>query len=86
VHIRQPERGTTSPTTIAREVSADESALWSEAFPWLAEVFEAVAPVVIAFAGRQPAAICHSPRGHTAYAAEAGVVTLELYGEDWHVT
>jgi glutathione S-transferase len=27
----------------------------------------------------EPAAVCHSPRGHTAHAAEAGVVTLEPF-------
>jgi hypothetical protein len=63
----------------AREVSADESSVWSEAFPWLADEFEAVAPVVIAFEAGQPAAICHSPRGCTAAAAEAGVETLEPF-------
>jgi hypothetical protein len=63
----------------AREVSARESAVWSEAFPWLADEFEAVAPVVIAFEAGQPAAICHSPRGCTAAAAEAGVETLEPF-------
>jgi hypothetical protein len=63
----------------AREVVANERALWIEAFPWLAEGFEAVAPVVIAFAGARPAAVCHSPRGRTAAAAEAGVETLEPF-------
>jgi hypothetical protein len=60
----------------AREVGVEESALWGEAFPWLAEAFRAVAPVAIAFAGGQPAAICHAPRGCTESAAEAGVETL----------
>lgn len=63
----------------AREVAAAESALWFEAFPWLAEEFEAVTPVVIAFAAGQPAAVCHSPRGRTAWAAEAGIETLEPF-------
>ncbi len=63
----------------AREVTAGESSVWLEAFPWLAEAFEAVAPVVIAFEAGQPAAICHSPRGRTASAAEAGVETLEPF-------
>lgn len=60
----------------AREVAADERSLWCDAFPWLAAEFDAVAPVAIAFAGGRPAAICHSPRGRTALAAEAGVETL----------
>lgn len=59
----------------AREIEASERGAWSEAFPWLAAEFEAVAPVAIAFAGR-PAAICHAPRGLTPFAAEAGVETL----------
>jgi hypothetical protein len=63
----------------AREVSADESSVWSEAFPWLADEFTAVTPVVIAFEAGQAAAVCHSPRGRTASAAEAGVVTLEPF-------
>jgi hypothetical protein len=63
----------------AREVSASESSLWSEAFPWLADEFAAVMPVVIAFEAGQAAAVCHAPRGRTASAAEAGVVTLESF-------
>jgi hypothetical protein len=63
----------------AREISADESSDWPEAFPWLANEFEAIAPVVIAFEAGQPAAICHSPRGLTAFASEAGVETLEPF-------
>ena len=63
----------------AREVAAGERALWGDAFRWLAEHFEALAPVVIAFDAGRPAAICHSPRGCTASAAEAGVETLEPF-------
>jgi len=63
----------------AREVSASERSEWFDAFPWLAEEFEAVAPVVIAFEAGHPAAICHSPRGLTAAAAEAGVETVERF-------
>lgn len=63
----------------AREVGADEAALWREAFPWLAEEFAAVTPVVIAFEAGRAAAICHAPRGRTARAAEAGVETLERF-------
>jgi len=63
----------------AREVAADDRAAWNEAFPWLAEDFEALAPVVIAFEAGQPAAVCHSPRGCTDAAAEAGVETLEAF-------
>lgn len=63
----------------AREIDASEASDCREAFPWLAEDFEAVAPVVIAFADRRPASICHSPRGCTADAAEAGVETLEPF-------
>jgi len=62
--------------TRAREVAADECSRWRDAFPWLADEFDAVAPVAIAFAGAQPAAICHAPRGRTARAAEAGVETI----------
>ena len=63
----------------ARELRADERARWLDAFPWLAEEFGAVAPVAIAFEAGEPAAICHSPRGLTAVAAEAGVETLEPF-------
>jgi hypothetical protein len=63
----------------AREVTADERHAWSEAFPWVAEEFAAIAPVVIAFEAGHPAAICHTPRGCTAAAAEAGVETLEPF-------
>lgn len=60
----------------ARVVSFEEAPAWLEAFPWLAEHFGAWAPVAIAFDGGRPAALCHSPRGCTDRAAEAGVVTL----------
>lgn len=60
----------------AREIAVDERLNWPNAFPWLAEEFEAIAPVAIAFEGGQAASICHSPRGHTEHAAEAGVETL----------
>lgn len=63
----------------AREVVASEKSGWADAFPWLAEEFEAVTPVAIAFEAGQPAAICHSPRGLTAVAAEAGVETLARF-------
>lgn len=72
-----PERPPHDPR--AREVSADERSVWIEAFPWLAEEFTAVAPVVIAFEAGRAAAICHTPRGCTARAAEAGVETLEAF-------
>jgi len=63
----------------AREVAADEVPLWSEAFPWLQAEFDAVRPVAIAFAAGRPAAICHSARGCTPAAAEAGVETSEPF-------
>jgi RimJ/RimL family protein N-acetyltransferase len=63
----------------AREVAAHETSAWHDTFPWLANHFNALAPVVIAFADGQPAAVCHSPRGCTAVAAEAGVETLEPF-------
>jgi hypothetical protein len=63
----------------AREIDAKEDSGWREAFPWLAEHFEAMAPVVIAFADGQPASVCHSPRGCSTFAAEAGVETLEPF-------
>jgi RimJ/RimL family protein N-acetyltransferase len=63
----------------AREITAGESSAWLDAFPWLREEFEAVAPVAIAFEAGEPAAICHSPRGLTTAAAEAGVETIERF-------
>jgi hypothetical protein len=63
----------------AREIAAGERAAFGEAFAWLAGEFESVAPVAIAFEDDRPAAICHSPRGVTDRAAEAGVETLELF-------
>jgi hypothetical protein len=63
----------------ARVVSFDEGTAWRSAFPWLAEHFDASSPVVIAFDDGRPAAVCHSPRGCTAVASEAGVVTLEAH-------
>jgi RimJ/RimL family protein N-acetyltransferase len=63
----------------AREVTIAEKSEWLEAFPWLGEQFDAFAPVVIAFDAGRPAALCHSPRGRTLLAAEAGVETLEPF-------
>jgi RimJ/RimL family protein N-acetyltransferase len=63
----------------AREITAAEASQWTEIYPWLEIEFEAVAPVAIAFEAGQPAAICHSPRGVTALAAEAGVETIERF-------
>ena len=63
----------------AREIAGGESSDWPEAFPWLSDEFESIAPVAIAFEAGQPAAICHSPRGLTSVAAEAGVETLEPF-------
>lgn len=63
----------------AREVTADERSLWHPVFPWLAESFDAITPVIIAFDAGRPAAVCHSPRGRTAHAAEAGVETLQAF-------
>lgn len=63
----------------AREVTADDSQEWAEAFPWLAERFGELAPVVVAFEAGQPASVCHSPRGSTGAAAEAGVETLARF-------
>lgn len=63
----------------AREVSAPLPPACVQAFPWLAEELAAVAPVVIGFEEGHPGAICHSPRGLTAAAAEAGVETLEAF-------
>jgi hypothetical protein len=63
----------------AREVTAHETSDWCEAFPWLADHFDAAAPAVVAFADGRPASVCHSPRGCTALAAEAGVETLEPF-------
>jgi RimJ/RimL family protein N-acetyltransferase len=63
----------------AREASFASEAAWRPVFPWLGEHFEALAPVVIAFDGGQPAAVCHAPRGCTASAAEAGVETLAAH-------
>ena len=63
----------------AREVTIRDALECREAFPWLAVELDAVSPVAIAFEGGEPAAICHSPRGMTAAAAEAGVETLERF-------
>jgi len=63
----------------ARVVEAEGPAQWLDAFPWLAEHFEALSPVAIAFEAGEAAAVCHSPRGLTAHAAEAGVETLEPF-------
>ena len=35
--------------------------------------------MVIASADGQPASVCHSPRGYSSFAAEAGVETLEPF-------
>jgi hypothetical protein len=63
----------------AREIEPGERSDWPEVFPWLGHEYEAVAPVAIAFEGGAPVAICHSPRGKTADAAEAGVETREPF-------
>lgn len=63
----------------ARLVSAEETDAWRDAFPWLGSHFAALSPVAIAFDGGRPAALCHSPRGCTRDAAEAGVETLEPF-------
>jgi hypothetical protein len=63
----------------ARLVRAEDCAALGDAFPWLAAEFVAVAPVAIAFDGGEPAAICHAPRGMTAFVAEAGVETIERF-------
>lgn len=63
----------------ARLVSRDESDEWRSAFPWVAPHFAELSPVAIAFDGGRPAALCHSPRGRTRDAAEAGVETLERF-------
>jgi hypothetical protein len=63
----------------AREVEEDPRGPWLEAFPWLGGGCAALAPVVIAFEGGEPAAVCHSPRGCTDAVAEAGVETLERF-------
>lgn len=48
-------------------------------FRWLAAAPEYLAPLAIAEVDGVVAAACHSPRGRTATAAEAGVLTLEAY-------
>lgn len=63
----------------AREIAPREAADLATIFPWLADEYEAVRPVVIAFEDREPAAICCSPRGITRRAAEAGVETLPAF-------
>lgn len=63
----------------AREIDAAEVSAYARVFPWLPEEFSHVAPVVITFAGAEPAAICHAPRGCTARAAEAGVETRAAF-------
>lgn len=61
----------------ARLLTRPEADAWRGPFPWIAEGFGAVEPVAVAFDGGRPAAVCHSPRGATPHAAEAGVETLE---------
>ncbi|MCP3984779.1 MAG: GNAT family N-acetyltransferase [bacterium] len=63
----------------AREITASESCDWPDVFPWLADEFPHIAPVAIAFEDGQAASICHSPRGLTEFAAEAGVETLGAF-------
>lgn len=63
----------------AREITLREAAECGEAFPWLPGEFDSVAPVAVAFEAGEPAAVCHSPRGLTRAAAEAGVETLERF-------
>ncbi|RIL05373.1 MAG: GNAT family N-acetyltransferase [Proteobacteria bacterium] len=63
----------------ARVVTGRDAHLWREAFPWLGDCFDAVAPVAIAFADGRAASVCHSPRGRTSAAAEAGVETLAAF-------
>jgi hypothetical protein len=60
----------------ARELTPELLDACACAFPWLAHELTAVSPVAVAFDSGEPAAICHSPRGCTALAAEAGVETL----------
>jgi RimJ/RimL family protein N-acetyltransferase len=63
----------------AQEARLEDSADWSETFPWLEAEFDSVAPVAIARVDDQAAAVCHSPRGSTSAAAEAGVETREPF-------
>lgn len=63
----------------ARLVTREERARWLDRFPWLEEEFDAVTPVAVAFEGDEAAAVCHSPRGMTDAAAEAGVETLAAF-------
>jgi GNAT superfamily N-acetyltransferase len=63
----------------AREIAPDEARRWAEAFPWLAAEYDAIVPVAIAFEAGEAAALCHSARGWTAAAAEAGVSTREPF-------
>jgi hypothetical protein len=72
-----PERLPRDPR--AREVAASELGAWLEAWPWLQREHAWVAPVAVAFDGDRPAALCHSPRGRTPAASEAGVETLPAF-------
>jgi hypothetical protein len=63
----------------ARLATFEEASEWSEAFPWLANDFSSIQPVAVAFDHGRPASICHSPRGWTQAATEAGVETLEPF-------
>ena len=63
----------------AREIGVHDLPEVIPVFPWLAQELEAVAPVVVAFAGGEPAAVCHAARGMTSFAAEAGVETRERF-------
>jgi hypothetical protein len=63
----------------ARLIEAEERGDWLERWPWFTDEFAKVQPVAIAFDAGEPASVCHSPRGRTAFAAEAGVETLERF-------
>jgi hypothetical protein len=63
----------------ARLIDPSERHRWPDAFPWLADEFDAIAPVAIASEHGQPTAICHSPRGQTEHAVEAGVETRPAF-------
>ena len=61
----------------ARELTSASPPEWLEPFSWLRDRLDEYAPVAIALQDGEPAALCHSPRGMTDHAAEAGVLTLE---------
>ncbi len=61
----------------ARLIGPDDFEACRPDFAWVEAEFPDIQPVAMAFEEGRPVAVCHSPRGLTRLAAEAGVETLE---------